>query len=328
MSDPSNLLTVVMYHYVRPVAAGPYPKLKALEVDDFHGQLDWLARHYTMVNPSQVRAAVLDGASLPERPCLLTFDDGYSDHYDHVFPALQVRGMSGLFFAPSSSLIDRKVLEVNKIQFVLANHPNPDALADEVDAIVTREGFGDVATLRAAHFAPNRYDGAEVAYVKRLLQHALAPKARTFITDALFAAHVSADEAAFAEELYLTPDQAVEMREHGMEFGGHGDLHLWHGECAPEDLAREVAGSARALGMVQAPIEGGFYCYPFGSQSADVRVAVGAAGFGVGFTVEPNLCDVASVDPLQIPRLDTRDLPYDPAAPLSQWLNRVREAKT
>lgn len=301
-------LTTVMYHYVRPLAESAFPRLKALELRDFLTQLDYLQKHYTILSVEEFSAVLTGCVSLPERACLLTFDDGYSDHYRHVFPHLVDRGLGGFFFAPKSSLIDRRMLEVNRIQFTLASHPHPEALADDVDAMIAAKGL-DPAPLRTQHFGPNRFDGPEVAYVKRLLQNALPARLRSEVTAALFAGHVTADETGFTEDLYLSAEQAREMRANGMEFGGHGDLHLWHGLSSPEELSREVSGAVQALQAIGAPVEGGFYCYPYGSVTPSVREAVSAAGFRAGFTVEPALW-TSGADPLGIPRLDTNDLPH------------------
>ena len=321
MITKSTFLTTVMYHYVRPVAQSDFPRLKGLELRDFISQLDHLQAEYSIIGPHDLRLAVTEAAPLPPRPCLLTFDDGYADHYRHVFPVLAERGLSGLFFAPRSSLIGRRMLEVNKIQFTLASHSEPEALADDIEVLLADEGIADIAALRAAHFAPNRYDGPGVAYVKRLLQHVLPPDLRTLLTDQLFRRHVSSDDTAFAEELYLTPDQAREMRSAGMEFGGHGDLHLWHGEVTPQELAQEIEGASAALSAKGAPVEGGFYSYTFGSENKAVRTGVSTAGLKLGFTVQPDLWSIEG-DPLMIARLDTNDLPrqHQPHCP---WRARV-----
>ncbi len=308
-SGPKTRLTTVMYHYVRPVAASAFPRLAALELDAFLGQLDHLQAQYCLITPQTLLQAISADEALPTGACLLTFDDGYADHYRHVFPHLVDRGLSGLFFAPKSSMFDRQMLEVNLIQFTIASHPQPKALADEVDALLRREATIDPAPLRAEHFAPNRFDGPEVAYVKRLLQHALPADVRSHLAAQLFATHVTADPKAFAEKLYLTPAQAKEMLAAGMAFGGHGDRHLWHGLASPEDLAAEVAGSVAALRAIGAPVDGACYCYPYGSQTSAVRAQVAAAGFGAGFTVVPDLW-APGADPFQISRLDTNDLPH------------------
>ncbi len=320
VSSPAAL-TTVMYHYVRPVAARAFPRLPALELADFLGQLDHLQAHYTLMTPQAFLQTLEAGDPLPPRACLLTFDDGYADHYRHVFPHLVDRGLAGFFFAPKSSLIDRHLLEVNQIQFTLASHPQPKALADEVDTLLRSDWAIDPAPLRAAHFAPNRFDGPEIAYVKRLLQHALPAHVRSQLAAQLFARHVSNDPLAFAEDLYLTPAQAREMLGAGMGFGGHGDRHLWHGLASPTDLAAEVAGSIAALAAIGVSPQDSCYCYPFGSQTEAVRQSVAAAGFRAAFTVVPELWRPGS-DLLQIARLDTNDLPHRPTAQ-DPWLMRA-----
>jgi peptidoglycan/xylan/chitin deacetylase (PgdA/CDA1 family) len=42
--------------------------------------------------------ALVNGAPLPAKPVILTFDDGYREHYDFVFPRLRDYGMTGTFF--------------------------------------------------------------------------------------------------------------------------------------------------------------------------------------------------------------------------------------
>lgn len=306
------MLTVVMYHYVRPLAGSAWPRLKALDLQDFIGQLDWLTQNHTMIGPYDLQLALTEGAPLPSRACLLTFDDGYSDHHDHVAPLLADRGIKALFFAPFSSLIRRRVLEVNKVQLILASLSNPEILADELDAWLRAQDLADPVRLRATHFLPNRFDSAPVAYSKRLLQHALPHAIRSLAVETLFSRYVTTDEQGLAEQLYLTTAQAMDMRAAGHEFGGHGDLHLWHAQCNADELQAEISGSVRTLRQLGAPVVNGFYCYPFGNQDQSVRTAVANAGFRIGFTVEPMTCNPANVDSLLIPRLDTNDLPKAP----------------
>ncbi|MEP2533120.1 polysaccharide deacetylase family protein [Shimia sp.] len=322
-SDGSSL-TVVMYHYVRPVASSAFPRLKALELDHFLAQTDYLSEHYAMISPDQLRLAIQGRLALPPNACLLTFDDGYSDHYQYVLPALCSRGLSGLFFTPYQSLVEQRMLDVNKVQFVLSNAAEDVDLAAELDDFLHRETTLDVTRLRREHLHANRYDSASVSYFKRLLQHALPCDVRQTATDYLFSKHVSRDQTQFAAELYLNVDQAKEMRDAGMEFGGHGHDHLWHAQTDAASLAQEVAGSVQALTKIGAPVKGGFYCYPFGSHNDLVCDAVRSAGFQIGFTVEPHLTPSTGQDPLRIPRLDTNDLPKARDAVDDPWLLAAR----
>src|SRR5439155_23013204 len=94
-------LTAMMYHYVRDPgdAAEAGSGIPGLAVRQFEVQLDYLAREYEMLAWQEVKDYLALNRALPPRACLLTFDDGLSDHYLNVYPALQRRGLSGLFFA-------------------------------------------------------------------------------------------------------------------------------------------------------------------------------------------------------------------------------------
>jgi len=86
-----------MYHYVRE-RSGSQKKLgRTLTVSPatFADQLDALKLHgYTTIR----FADLLSGATLPQKPVILTFDDGYIDASENVLPALTVRQMTGTFF--------------------------------------------------------------------------------------------------------------------------------------------------------------------------------------------------------------------------------------
>ena len=130
----------------------------------------------------------------------------------------------------------------------------------------------------------------------------------------LFAQHVTADESSFAETLYLTLEQACEMEQAGMEFGGHGNRHLWHNRCSTNDLTAEIEGSLAVLNAIGRPAEHAFYCYPFGGVDEAVVSAARDAGFVAGFTVEPRVADLSRDAPMLLPRLDTNNLPFSAEA--------------
>ena len=54
---------------------------------------------------------------------LLTFDDGYIDHFTYVFPVLKEYKMQGSFFVPGKTFTENCLLDVNKIHYLLASAP-------------------------------------------------------------------------------------------------------------------------------------------------------------------------------------------------------------
>lgn len=99
-------LCIVMYHYTRDLQHSRYPRIKGLDVGLFRRQLTFFKEHFTAVTMEEVMEAVEDGRELPENALLLTFDDGYIDHYTYAFPLLEEMGMQGSFFIPGKTFAE------------------------------------------------------------------------------------------------------------------------------------------------------------------------------------------------------------------------------
>lgn len=96
---------ILMYHYV----SEPPPDADAIRRDlsvapqQFAAQLAWLREAgYTSITLHELTLALQMGYALPERPVVLTFDDGYRDAYEQAFPLLQEHGFVGTFFLITS----------------------------------------------------------------------------------------------------------------------------------------------------------------------------------------------------------------------------------
>jgi peptidoglycan/xylan/chitin deacetylase (PgdA/CDA1 family) len=71
----------------------------------FEAQLDWLvANGYTTILPRDLAAYWDDGTPLPERPVMITFDDGTHDWASTVLTMLQERGMVAEFYVTMQSI--------------------------------------------------------------------------------------------------------------------------------------------------------------------------------------------------------------------------------
>jgi peptidoglycan/xylan/chitin deacetylase (PgdA/CDA1 family) len=312
-------VTIVMYHYVRDLKRSRFPAIKGLTVERFRHQLDHIAARYTPISVEQLLGALEPGGGdLPPDPILLTFDDGYSDHFANVFPLLDARGIQGCFFPPAQAVLDHTVLDVNKIQFVLAAVPDAGTLLERVfsfldefrleHALKTREAYLMAVTEK------HRYDPREVTVLKRLLQRELPEAVRAEIVRRLFAEHVSADEAAFACELYMSVDQIACLRRHGMHIGSHGYTHAWLDHLSPEAQAVEIDRSLDFLQMLGIKKDEWTICYPYGGFNDSLLGSLRSRQCRLGFTVEARVADLDADDRLTLPRLDTNDLPSEPVA--------------
>ena len=206
-------VTVVMYHYVRPLTSSKYPTLKALDLPLFQEQIGYIKKQYTVISGYELIHAVTLGEKLPPKALLLTFDDGYTDHFRYAFPILQKEKLTGCFFPPAKSILERKALDANKIHFFLASQPDTAEIIQHINQELdtNREKYG------LQHFdyywdkltTSNRFDSADVIYIKRILQHELPEELRNTITDQLFRRFVPEHESDFANELYMDLEQVA-----------------------------------------------------------------------------------------------------------------------
>jgi peptidoglycan/xylan/chitin deacetylase (PgdA/CDA1 family)/GT2 family glycosyltransferase len=71
----------------------------------FQRQMQWLARHgYVGIRPSQWLAWCREGKPLPERPVLITFDDGCADIADNALPVLRRLGFGAAIYLVTGRL--------------------------------------------------------------------------------------------------------------------------------------------------------------------------------------------------------------------------------
>ena len=307
-------LTIVMYHYVRDLQNSAFPRIKGLDISSFRRQLDFLQAKYSFLPMGDLTACIKTSTPLPDNACWLTFDDGYRDHYEYVFPELVSRGIEGAFFPPVKSVAEREILDVNKIHFILACIDDVSTLVKELRLLYlssdlsqyTGKSFDDYWEALAK---PGRFDSDDVVFVKCMLQHALPQIWRDRFADFLFKKYVSQDVCAFAEDLYMSSKDLSEMVQAGMYVGSHGYRHLWFSKETRQTQLEEIQNSLTFLGSIGAPTDDWVMCYPYGAYNSETLEILKGKGCIVGLATKVGVADLQHHPHLELPRMDTNDLP-------------------
>ena len=312
-----------MYHYVRRIRHSRFTGIKGLELNDFIEQIQFLKKNYNVVTMEQVIAYYQLGEELPNNAALLTFDDGYAEHFNHVYPVLKKYDLQGSFYVPAKTVLENCILDVNKIHFILAACTDFEKLIRRLKQLLI--DYRNDYELRSfdayyAEFAvANRFDPAEVIFVKRLLQHALPEALRNIIADKLFIEFIGMDEATFSRELYMDEQQIAHLISDGMHVGSHGYDHYWWNRLSPTALNKEIDLSLDFLAKVGADVNNWTACYPYGSSSDEVVNHLQQKGCRLALTTVAATADLSISNPLLIPRLDTNDLPKKATEKPNLW---------
>lgn len=169
---------ILMYHVIGPAAgAEDYPGL-FLDTGDFRDQVNWLSENgYTAVTLVQVQDAWYDGGTLPPKPIVLSFDDGYLGQYLYAMPILEKQGWAGQLNlkAEGSDLSSRQVRRMYEAGWEIASHSidhpdlttlDPTALKQELTGSKSR--LEDELGVEIVNFCypAGQYDDTVIAAVR------------------------------------------------------------------------------------------------------------------------------------------------------------------
>jgi peptidoglycan/xylan/chitin deacetylase (PgdA/CDA1 family) len=169
---------ILEYHVLGAAPAdAPYPDLYVRR-PDFYRQMDWLDRHgYEAVTLDQVEAAWYRGATLPPKPVVISFDDGYRPQFTYALPELRRHGWAGVLNlkAEGSDLYPSNVEAMIDAGWELASHTVHHLDQTELDAAQLKEEVaGSRAILRREYGVPidnfcypsGRFDATVIAALK------------------------------------------------------------------------------------------------------------------------------------------------------------------
>jgi peptidoglycan/xylan/chitin deacetylase (PgdA/CDA1 family) len=139
-------IPILIYHHVVP---GRSASVLFVPPETFEQQLKYLQDNgYRSVSFDDLADCLEYGAPLPERPVILSFDDGWENQFTYAFPLLQKYGFSGTFYVVTGYLDHQNFMTVDQLKTMIAagmtigdhsrTHPalpsigNPQRLKDEI----------------------------------------------------------------------------------------------------------------------------------------------------------------------------------------------------
>jgi len=309
-------LTIIMYHYVRPIKNSAYPKIKGLEIDSFRRQLDYFSKKYNFITAEQLVAHSLFKKNLPKHSCYLTFDDGLKDHVKYVMPELLNRKIQGSFFPPAIAIENQELLDVHAIQFILASLKNINNLFIDLNNICLDIGLAKLdldsfyrTYAKAYKYGNGSYDNAKTLYVKRMLQFVLPQKVRSRIVSHLFKKYIKKNKQQFANELYMSISDIKNLIKNGMYVGSHGYRHIWLAQEKKSVQIEDIKLSLDFLKKVGAKTENWIMCYPYGSYNDDTLSILKKKKCSVGLTTTVGISNLNKSKILELNRYDTNHFP-------------------
>ena len=304
-----NNIYIVMFHYVREIKKSKFPNIKGLEFSDFKDQILYFKKNFNLLSNNQL-IEIIDSKKVPKKKSiLLTFDDGYKDHIQYVFPFLKKHKISANFYPPIISSQNKKILDVNKIHFILEKEQNKKKILDLIFIYVKKflnknpEQIGiNKINLK------NRYDEKETILIKRLLQDCLPEPHRVKIVAKLFSDIVNVDEEEFSKTLYMNKFDLIELYNNGFKIGSHGNNHFWSENLDKDSQEKELKLSIEYFKNIGVLDEFFSICYPYGSYNLETFPILEKYKIKFGLTTKVGSVNNNNIrNTFELPRFDTND---------------------
>ena len=252
-----------MYHRVTPTGEGVpdySPNGMAVTPGEFAMQMRFVRARYDVVPLSRVVAAVTAGEGLPTDMCVVTFDDGWRDVYQHAFPVLKELAIPATVFLTTGYAGGTAWAWQERTRFMMAQ------------VFAARQSILGRHDLRSMR---DELDAVGMAALLTMRRNGLRP----FVLEAIGAleARDVADQQATVERLervvrlitnepprpFMTWNEAQEMSRHGVTFESHTVSHPVLPALTDDEVCREISSSVSeihdALGKVPR-----YLAYPYG----------------------------------------------------------------
>lgn len=292
-----------MYHFLEESAYTKFLGINDLSMDAFKKQVKYFKKQYTIITMEDLIDALQLNKDLPKKAMLLTFDDGLNEHFRIAFPILKDLNVQGSFFLPMSILKNRQLLNIHKLQSILA-HSDIQQLISQIYKILdelrpayklkeNKEYYNELAF-------PGRFDIADVNFIKLLLQRILPKEVKKIIINRLFDQYC---KDININNFYLNFDQIKYMKDHGMYIGNHGFNHNWLDILNKNEQEIDMDLSLRYLRSINKNMTDWVIAYPFGAYNNSLINIIKQRGCVAGFTTSPNVADIKD-NKFVLPRID------------------------
>jgi peptidoglycan/xylan/chitin deacetylase (PgdA/CDA1 family) len=288
---------VLMYHRVLPAGADTFSADSiCVRPETFARQMAFLRRHFRVLSIAELAEHLNSGRELPSRSCVVTFDDGWRDNFEHALPVLRDQQVPAVIFVATDFIGGDDCFWQERLSRLMFHAVRGGAAARTlVEQTVGSPGLGERdpadqrRIIRDAVDALKNRTQPEIAALEQRVRAALDGGVVSFGEDRFM---------DWAQVTALTQGTLVSVGSHGCT---HTPLTKLSEEHAASELNEASRRIATAVGVPTASIG-----YPNGNYDDTVVSLTRAAGYQLGFTTDKGYVgDIR--DPFKLPRINIHE---------------------
>lgn len=269
---------VLMYHRVLPEDCRrktfSHPGI-VVDVETFDKQLQFISRWFKPLSLEQFAEHLTKGQRLPDSSCLVTFDDGWKDNFEHAFPVLKRRKVPAVIFLATDYIGTEKVFWQEHLSrmlwYLYEDRPLHDAWLEQ-------QGLGTLSRLTrgGARASIRDFVSGQKGRFQEDVTNLMEGLFAYFRERGIPAPYPSGDS-------FLRWQDVKVMADDGISFGSHTASHAILPGLDLDAVNREVRDSRAAI-EAKVKQEVWAFAYPNGDLSTSVADVVEENGYQVAFS--------------------------------------------
>lgn len=243
LMDRLPKILVLVYHRVLPeVRSNPLNTIVSLK--KFTEQIDTLSERFPIISLKSAIDQSISGRAQNKIQVVLTFDDGYVENYEIVFPLLKKKGLNASFFIATDYIGSSSPMW----EWQIANLLNGDR------KISSLEIDGQVISKRPAE--------SESSFIYRIIG---IMKSLNTSTISMIIERLKKESKNATLEVCMSWEQVQEMSRQGMEIGSHGTSHRSLAKIPLSEALSEIKSSKE---IIESRLKNNciHFSFPFGSR--------------------------------------------------------------
>ena len=300
MNDITHSLMFHHFHDERHL-----PAQGSLSSSDFIKMIDWLNKHYSILNASQYKENFEKG-TLKNTDICLSFDDALKCQYDVAVPVMERLGIEAFFFIYTSIFTgEPDYLEIFRL-FRTSSYTHLDDFYEEFFSILTKQNKDEVESCKSTYrnldyLSDCPFYSEDDKWFRYLRDNYCSVNQYRLIMFEMMKQKKFDIEYA-KTVLWMNENEVKNLYDKGHTIGLHSHSHPTQmSKMCKSDQRKEYTINQQFLSRITCD-EVNTVSYPCGSYNQDTLEVLSEIGIKMGFRASMEVREIKS--PLEIPRED------------------------
>jgi peptidoglycan/xylan/chitin deacetylase (PgdA/CDA1 family) len=237
-------LRIVYYHRIN-IKLDKYYFNNGISLNVFKQQLDYLTSKFKIITLTEALNKSHNNEDLSDYLCI-TFDDGFSECYTHIFPELKKRNIKATFFLIENVINNVDMMWRNKLLWV------ENSLKDKTKVI---NDYND-------RYKENNNSSDSLLKISNNWKMSEKEERANFVLKN--ANIMNIHDFMQKEKPYLEDNQIFEMLDNNQEIGSHTKSHPFCDQLNHEEIIEEIIDPVKRLND-RFGVKSSAFSYPFGN---------------------------------------------------------------